>query len=143
MLGNILAKKECCGMSQKPPTIEVVWGGQDSRTELARPAVLGGSIRLDSEAWFAWLEMPSVVSFAYPILDASAGWIAGYMTVRKEPRRRGSQYWVAYRRHAGRLRKVYLGRSSQVTSARLVAVGHAMGSNMAIGSERRRWNRCD
>jgi hypothetical protein len=115
-------------MSQKPPTIEVVGGGQGSRTELARPAVLGGSIRLDSAAWFAWLEMPSVVSFAYPIVDAGAGWIAGYMTVRKERRSRGSQYWVAYRRRAGRLRKVYLGRSSQVTSARLAAVAAQWGA---------------
>ena len=115
-------------MSQKPPTIEEVWGGQRGRTELARPAVLGGPIRLDSAAWFAWLEMPSVVSFAYPIVDASAGWIAGYMTVRKERRSRGSQYWVAYRRRAGRLRKVYLGRSSQVTSARLAAVAAQWGA---------------
>lgn len=115
-------------MSQKPPTIEMVWGGQRGRTELARPAVLGGPIRLDTAAWFAWLEMPSVVSFAYPIVDASAGWIAGYMTVRKERRSRGSQYWVAYRRRAGRLRKVYLGRSSQVTSARLAAVAAQWGA---------------
>ena len=115
-------------MSQKPLTIEVVWAGQGSRIELARPAVLGGSIRLDSAAWFAWLEMPSVGSFAYPIVDTSAGWIAGYMTVRKERRSRGSQYWVAYRRHSGRLRKVYLGRSSQVTSARLAAVAAQWGA---------------
>lgn len=115
-------------MSQKPLMIEVVWAGQGSRIELARPAVLGGSIRLDSAAWFAWLEIPSVGSFAYPIFDTSAGWIAGYMTVRKERRSRGSQYWVAYRRHSGRLRKVYLGRSCQVTSARLAAVAAQWGA---------------
>lgn len=117
-------------MSKKPLTIEVLWGGQSGRTELARPAVQGGPIRLDSAAWFAWLELPSVVSFAYPIVDASAGWIAGYMTVRKERRSRGSQYWVAYRRRAGRLGKVYLGRSNQVTSARLAAVATQWGATL-------------
>ena len=50
-------------MSKKPLTIEVLWGGQSGRTELARPAVQGGPIRLDSAAWFAWLEFDSVGSF--------------------------------------------------------------------------------
>jgi len=115
-------------MSQKPARIDVVWSGQTLWMELALPVERRGSIRLDSAAWFAWLESPSVGSFAYPIVDASAGWIAGYMTVRKEQRSRGSQYWVAYRRCAGRLRKVYLGRSSQVTSVRLAAVAAQWGA---------------
>ena len=120
-------------MSRKLPTIELMWGGQDGRTELTRPTVLGGPIRLDTAAWFAWLEQPSVVSFAYPIVDARAGWIAGVMTVRKERRSRGSAYWVAYRRYAGRLRKVYLGRSSHVTSVRLATV--AAHWDARLGSE--------
>ncbi len=122
-------------MSQKPPLIECLWSGPDSRTELARPAALGGPIRLDTVAWFAWLEQPSVVSFAYPIVDARAGWIAGVMTVRKERRSRGSAYWVAYRRYAGRLRKVYLGRSSHVTSVRLAAVAAHWGTISGSKSE--------
>ena len=122
-------------MSQKPPLIECLWSGPDSRTELARPAALGGPIRLDTAAWFAWLEQPSVVSFAYPIVDARAGWIAGVMTVRKERRSRGSAYWVAYRRYAGRLRKVYLGRSSHVTSVRLAAVAAHWGTRSGSKSE--------
>jgi hypothetical protein len=120
-------------MSQKPPLVECLWSGPDSRTELARPAALGGPIRLDTAAWFAWLEQPRVVSFAYPIVDARAGWIVGVMTVRKERRSRGSAYWVAYRRYAGRLRKVYLGRSSHVTSVRLATV--AAQWDARLGSE--------
>ena len=115
-------------MAQKPPTIELVWSGRETWTELAQPAALGGPIRLDTAAWFIWLETPSTVSFAYPIIDVGAGWIAGYMTVRKERRQRGSQYWVAYRRQAGRVRKVYLGRSAQVTSTRLARVAAHWGA---------------
>ena len=122
-------------MSRKLPTIELVWGGQDGRTELTRPTVLGGPIRLDTAAWFTWLEQPSVVSFTYPIVDANAGWIAGLMTVRKERRSRGNHYWVAYRRCAGRLRKVYLGRSSHVTSVRLAAVAAHWGTISGSKSE--------
>ena len=115
-------------MSQKAAKIDVVWSGQAQWMELALPIEQGGGMRLDSAAWFAWLEAAMSVSFAYPIIEAKGGWIAGYMTVRKERRSRGSQYWVAYRRHRGRLRKVYLGRSSQVTSARLAAVAAQWGA---------------
>ena len=65
---------------------------------------------------------PTTRSFAYPLFDRTAGWITGYMTVRKEGRARGGAYWVAYRRSGGRLRKIYLGRSAQVTGLRLAAV---------------------
>ena len=126
-------------MSQKPARIDIVWSGQAQWMELVLPVEQGGGIRLDSAAWFAWLEAAGSVSFAYPILETRARWIAGYMTVRKERRSRGSQYWVAYRRYSGRVRKVYLGRSSQVTSARLAAAA-AQWENT---SERRCWNRCD
>jgi hypothetical protein len=115
-------------MAQKPPTVEVVGSGREVWTELALPAGLGGCIRLDTAAWFAWLETPSAVSFAYPIVDAAAGWIAGYMTIRKERRGRGSHYWVAYRRGTGGLRKAYLGRSVQVTQAHLAAVAAQWGA---------------
>ncbi len=57
--------------------------------------------------------------YPYPVLAAAAGYIAGYLTIRKERRQRGGAYWVAYRRVAGRLRKVYIGRSAAVTQARL------------------------
>jgi len=47
------------------------------------------------------------------------GYIGGWMTVRKERRVRGSHYWVAYRRSGGRLRKIYLGQSGQLTQRQL------------------------
>jgi hypothetical protein len=68
------------------------------------------------------LEAPLTSSFAYPLIDRAAGWIEGFMTVRKERRQRGGTYWVVYRRSGGQVRKMYLGRSSQVTGLRLAAV---------------------
>lgn len=115
-------------MRKKPARIDAVWSGQALWMELALPEEQGGGVRLDSAAWFAWLEAAASVSFTYPILDRNAGWIAGSMTVRKERRQRGGGYWVAYRRRNGRLQKVYLGRSSQVTSTRLAAVAAQWGA---------------
>jgi hypothetical protein len=82
----------------------------------------GGSIRLDSAAWFSWLEQDATRSFSYPLFDRRCGYIIGFMTVRKEARRRGGQYWSVYRRQGGRVRKIYLGRSGSVTAARLEEV---------------------
>ena len=78
------------------------------------------------------------VTFALPLLDAMApaltavaktpaspqklrrlGYIYGFITVRKERRQRGGVYWSGYRRQGRRLRKHYLGRSAELTQARL------------------------
>lgn len=79
-------------------------------------------VRLDSAAWFAWLEAPKNISFSYALFDPDCGYIVGYMTVRKERKQRGYYYWSAYRRRNGRLHKRYVGPSRQVTQARLDAV---------------------
>jgi hypothetical protein len=78
-------------------------------------------IELDTPGWQAWLERASTRSFAYPIDDRQASYICGFMTVRKETRRRGSEYWVAYRRVGKQVRKVYLGRAAQLTQQQLAA----------------------
>ena len=98
-------------MSRRTPAV--------SRGVLYDPATPATSIRLDSPAWFAWLEAPTTTRFAYPLVDPTRGYIVGVMTVRKEPRRRGGHYWSVYRRCGPQLRKVYLGRSSAVTAHRL------------------------
>jgi len=79
-------------------------------------------IRLDSPAWFAWLEAQTTQRFAYPLFDPRVGYIVGVMTVRKEARQRGGWYWSVYRRAGAGMRKVYLGRSATVTQARLAAI---------------------
>lgn len=105
-------------MSRHTPTV--------SAGALYDPATPAASIRLDSPAWRAWLEAPPAARFTYPLHDRRAGDIAGFMTVRKEGRRRGGWYWTAYRRAGGRLRKIYLGRAAAVTHARLEAIAQAL-----------------
>ena len=112
-------------MSAKPPTVSLSrWAGQ-AAAWLADPAREGPSLRLDSPAWFAWLEEPTATRFAYPIYDPTRGYSTGVMTVRKERRQRGGSYWTVYRRCGGRVRKVYLGRTPAVTNARLRAIAWA------------------
>lgn len=122
-------------------SIATVWlhqVGSVERAELEDAPQQGGAIRLDTPGWTQWLEAPQTTSFAYPLHDWAAGWIAGFMTVRKERRARGSAYWVAYRRVDGQLRKIYLGRSLRVTGARLadVAAQFLSSSMLSVGKER-------
>lgn len=98
-------------MSRKPPQVRDAW--------LLNPEADGCDVRLDTPAWFAWLEEPEARSFAYPLVDPGQGCIVGLMTVRKERRQRGRWYWSVYRRQGKRHHRVYLGLSSQVTQARL------------------------
>lgn len=67
------------------------------------------SIPLSSEQWYAWLEQHR--TFRVKCSTVS-------YTARKE-QRAGRWYWYAYRRHAGKLRIVYLGKSSELTLERL------------------------
>jgi hypothetical protein len=108
-------------MAHKTPTVWVISWGTASQAEVQLPEQSERSIRLESEAWWVWLEMPSTRSFAYPIYDSQVGYIRGFMTVRKERRARGSEYWVAYRRTGRRLRKIYLGRTAVLTQQQLAA----------------------
>ena len=62
------------------------------------------------QAWLAWLD--TVPSFTFQGQQ-------GQLTARKESRQRGDQYWYAYRRVGQRLTKKYLGRTTDLTVARL------------------------
>src|SRR5215212_6130454 len=70
-------------------------------------------IAVDSPVWAAWLEDRATRSFSFE----GPG---GTFTARKE-RRSGSneEYWSAYRKRGGKLRKVYLGKAEKLTLARL------------------------
>jgi LuxR family transcriptional regulator, maltose regulon positive regulatory protein len=70
------------------------------------------TIVVGSASWIAWLTDPATRSFSFrgP---------RGAYTARKEWRTRGSEYWTAYRRHSGRLRKAYLGKAEDLTLDRL------------------------
>ncbi len=98
-------------MSAKTPR---VW-----ETYLEDPQQPAQPIPLDTPAWFGWLEAPTTRRFTYPVFDRRVGYIVGFMTLRKERRQRGGEYWVAYRRCQGQLRKVYLGAAVRLTRAGL------------------------
>ncbi len=112
-------------MSAKTPTVALASRPVRGAGWLYDPQQGGPGIRLDSPAWFAWLDMVTTRSFAYPISDPARGYITSYMTVRKEGRARGTRYWTVYRRCGKQVRKVYLGRSARVTEARLQAIAWA------------------
>src|SRR5215469_5507058 len=70
----------------------------------------------DEGYWVTWLESISAFSFQGQ---------QGHLTVRKEARPRGDQYWYAYRRVGPRMMKKYLGRSPTLTLARLEEIATA------------------
>lgn len=114
-------------MSRHTPTV--------AAGALYDPTTPASRIRLDGPAWQAWLAAPTTTRFAYPLDDRQRGYIAGFMTVRKEGRRRGSAYWTVYRRVGARLRKVYLGRAETVTHARLEAIAQVLLAEATMRKE--------
>ena len=81
--------------------------------------LLDPRIFLDTPEWFAWLDAPVTIRFSYALHNRAAGYIDGFMTVRKEKRQRGGVYWTVYRRRGRQLRKVYVGPSAALTLDRL------------------------
>ena len=106
-----------------------------SEQRLYEPMGPDGSVQLDTPAWFAWLAAETTRRFSYGLFDPQVGYIVGFMTVRKEQRQRGGDYWVAYRRVDGQLRKVYIGSSGVVTTQRLEAIAYRLQEKEAVSSE--------
>ncbi len=75
-------------------------GGQDERLPVETPA------------WYAWLSTARASAFRSAL---------GTFTARKEPasNKRGGEYWRAYRKRNGKLSRVYLGKSQELTRDRL------------------------
>ena len=83
----------------------------------------GPKIAVDSPAWVTWLEDLATRSFSFR-------GSCGSFTARKE-RRSGSdeEYWTAYRKRGGRLRKVYLGKAEKLTLVRLDEAAAALSGH--------------
>jgi hypothetical protein len=74
------------------------------------------AIEVGSEFWFSWLREPDVKSFHFES-------DRGKFTARKEERATSTnEYWYAYRKLQGKLRKVYMGAMDEITSERLEEV---------------------
>jgi LuxR family maltose regulon positive regulatory protein len=78
----------------------------------------------DSPAWFAWLA--EGLSFAFRGQ-------AGSYTARLEAVQRGERYWYAYVRMGQKLRKKYLGKTADLTLARLEQVARLLQAERASG----------
>lgn len=73
---------------------------------LLTPLADSAAIPLDSYAWYDWLERNTLFAFQSS---------HGKFTARKEPYQQGGEYWKAYRKHAGKLHRMYLGKSENLT----------------------------
>src|SRR5690349_3315131 len=91
--------------------------------------VSGGDqpLAVETPEWYAWLEEHTSFAFSDSI---------GSFTARKEPRRSGGWYWKAYRRRAGKLLSAYLGRSADLSLARLQATARTLaGEDSSVSTE--------
>ncbi len=86
------------------------------------PPDAAAPIPLDSPDWYAWLEQHTSFTFVAP---------QGAITIRKERGRSGSGYWKGYRRLAGKVQTTYVGRSTDLSLARLQAAAQALGRDPA------------
>ena len=85
-------------------------------------------LTIEGPAWFAWLD--SVSSFAFHGLSGS-------YTARKETKQRGALYWYAYRKTQGKLAKKYLGKTADLTLARLEDVAGVLYADRATAASTR------
>ena len=76
-----------------------------------------------STEWHQWLEAAGTTSFRYES-------DLGDFTAIKE-KRRGRSVWYAHRRHEGRLKRVYLGRSANLTAAKLAQTAHQLNASQS------------
>jgi predicted ATPase/DNA-binding CsgD family transcriptional regulator len=90
-------------MARTTPVVQgevLIWPGDDQKQ----------SLTVGSPAWYAWLEDASTFAFVGD---------TGTFTARKESTQHGGTYWKAYRKREGKLRRAYLGKSRDVSLARL------------------------
>src|SRR6266571_7420334 len=101
-------------MDSTPPLVE---GHTLTYQQSGHPAHL----LVDTSEWYAWLSTASSFTFHSE---------QGTFTVRKERAgsRRGGEYWKAYRKRHGKLYRVYLGKSEELTLEQLESVAVVLAS---------------
>ncbi|HZR41308.1 MAG TPA: transcriptional regulator, partial [Ktedonobacteraceae bacterium] len=88
---------------------------------------IGGSA---SEVGFSADSLEKIASFSFQSRSGE------YCTVRKQTVQRGTEYWYGYRRVQGRIVKRYLGRTADLSIARLEEVARLLGSKSASSPHR-------
>ena len=95
----------------KIPTYTLAWSPARETYELYQTRDRGVlSIVPESREWFTWLDQVSSFAFVGK---------SGRFTARKEAKQRGDRYWSAYLAAGEHLTKKYLGKSADLTLARL------------------------
>src|SRR5215467_3703879 len=91
-------------------------GGQDERLPVGTPA------------WYAWLSTARAFTFRGAL---------GTFTARREPasNKRGGEYWRAYRKRNGKLYRVYLGKSEELTLDRLNTAAVTLASQQTANED--------
>src|SRR5215469_14747743 len=103
---------------ERRATSTLSWSALHQGYELCDPQPgEGRRLTRDDPTWLAWLE--AVSSFAFSGHNGS-------FTARKETKQRGAGYWYAYRKRAGTLAKTYLGKTTDLTFARLEAAASVL-----------------
>ena len=113
---------------RKSPPIR--WPGRPRQrpTNSTRPVTEGCSrIVPDSPAWFAWLDQVSSFAFSGKV---------GHYTARKEAKQRGDRYWYAYLAMGEQLSKKYLGKTADLTLARLEHIAGLLSTAQAASVQR-------
>jgi LuxR family transcriptional regulator, maltose regulon positive regulatory protein len=110
----------------RAPLHALIWSREHHLYEVYTQGHLEQRFRpADEAAWLAWL--CEVASFAFQ--GAS-----GRLNVYQEVRPRGGTYWYAYHTTRSGTRKRYLGRTAQVSLARLEEAAQALASEPALPS---------
>ena len=95
----------------KVPMYRLAWSSATEAYELYQTRDRGIlSIIPESPEWFAWLDQVSSFAFSGK---------SGHFTARKEAKQRGDRYWSAYLTAGEHLSKKYLGKTADLTLARL------------------------
>ncbi|GHO59929.1 LuxR C-terminal-related transcriptional regulator [Ktedonobacter robiniae] len=86
-------------------------------------------LAVETPAWYAWVEEVAQFTFHSQY---------GAFSARKErvSNGRGGSYWRAYRKKQGKLYRVYLGKSNQLTMARLKSVAQELAQRLEQGDDK-------
>lgn len=98
------------------------WSAEHERYEL-QAQENAANRPLQEDWWFAWLADHSSFSFQGK---------QGHLSLLKEARARGADYWYAYRSLNGRTVKKYAGRTVDLTAAHLEEIAHALASKAPV-----------
>jgi LuxR family transcriptional regulator, maltose regulon positive regulatory protein len=92
------------------------------------PQIVDGILKADaltlgvgSAEWLDWLNKNEIQSFAFQ-------GTTGKFTARLERKQHGSGYWVAYRKLKGKLHKLYLGKTEELTLEQLNHAGKVLST---------------